>query len=82
VVIDEETLENIANKTGGKYFRATNEEKLSDIYKEIETIETKKFLDNVFEGDPPTDPSPFILWALLIIVLVFSTEKLIFPHVE
>tara|TARA_S200000501_G_scaffold353209_1_gene372798 strand:+ start:48721 stop:49689 length:969 start_codon:yes stop_codon:yes gene_type:complete len=37
--IDEETLRYIADKTGGKYFRATDENALSTIYKEIDKLE-------------------------------------------
>ncbi|WP_026836938.1 vWA domain-containing protein [Gillisia sp. JM1] len=39
VEIDEELLKEIASTTGGKYFRATNNEKLEDIYKEIDSLE-------------------------------------------
>ena len=37
--IDEETLKAIAEKTGGKYFRATNVRSLENIYKEIDRLE-------------------------------------------
>ncbi len=39
VNIDEEILKQIANITGGKYFRATNNEKLKQIYNEIDQLE-------------------------------------------
>jgi len=39
VEIDEELLQDIANTTGGKYFRATNNEKLEAIYEEINKLE-------------------------------------------
>ena len=39
VEIDEELLEDIAKVTGGKYFRATNNEKLEEIYDEINKLE-------------------------------------------
>lgn len=39
VEIDEETLNAIADITGGKYFRAENREVLSDIYQEIDSLE-------------------------------------------
>lgn len=42
VEIDEEVLKTIANKTGGQYFRATNTEKLAEIYKEIGEMEQTK----------------------------------------
>jgi len=37
--IDEETLREIAQKTGGKYFRARSEEELEEIYNEIDKLE-------------------------------------------
>ena len=39
VVIDEETLKQIASITGGKYFRATNNKVLSEIFDEIDKLE-------------------------------------------
>lgn len=39
VEIDEELLKEIAEVTGGKYFRATNNEKLAEIYNEINKLE-------------------------------------------
>ena len=39
VEIDEELLKEIASSTGGKYFRATDNEKLEDIYAEIDSLE-------------------------------------------
>jgi Ca-activated chloride channel homolog len=38
--LDEETLKNIANKTGGQYFRATDTETLHKIYQTINQLET------------------------------------------
>jgi len=39
VEIDEELLKEIAKVTGGQYFRATNNQKLKEIYKEIDKLE-------------------------------------------
>lgn len=39
VEIDEALLQQIASDTGGKYFRATNNEKLEEIYEEIDSLE-------------------------------------------
>ena len=39
VEIDEETLQAIAEQTGGRYFRATDRQKLKEIYDEINTLE-------------------------------------------
>ncbi|WP_339735010.1 VWA domain-containing protein [uncultured Sunxiuqinia sp.] len=42
VKIDEETLQKIADITDGRYFRATNNEKLVQIYEEIDQLEKSK----------------------------------------
>jgi len=39
VNIDEETLETVAQRTGGRYFRATDAEKLKEIYGTIDQLE-------------------------------------------
>lgn len=46
VEIDEALLKNIANQTGGKYFRATNNSSLSAVYKEIDALEKSKVAIN------------------------------------
>lgn len=45
--IDEKSLKEIAQKTGGKYFRAKNTRELLEIYKEIDALEPVKN-DDVF----------------------------------
>jgi Ca-activated chloride channel family protein len=40
--LDEDTLRTIASETSARYFRATDEKKLSEIYKEISQLETTK----------------------------------------
>jgi Ca-activated chloride channel family protein len=42
VEIDEEVLQQIAETTDGRYFRATDNEKLREIYKEIDALEKSK----------------------------------------
>jgi Ca-activated chloride channel family protein len=42
VRIDEDLLKTIAKKTGGKYFRATTNSRLQEIYKEIDKLETSE----------------------------------------
>ena len=36
-------LKEVANLTGGQYFKATSKEKLSEIYQQIDQIEKQKF---------------------------------------
>jgi len=42
VSIDEKTLKEIAQQTGGEYFRATDVESLSQVYEQINQLETTK----------------------------------------
>lgn len=73
VEIDEATLESIAERTGGKYFRATDKEKLQAIYDEINTLEKSK----VEITDFTVYHEEFLPWllaamALLLLEFVFS----------
>ena len=78
VEIDEATLQNIAKTTGGKYFRATDEKSLVEIYKEIEKLEKYKILDKRFHAEPPATPRAFLNWAILILIVTFSVNYLVF----
>ncbi len=46
VEIDEETLRDIAERTGGRYFRADNAEALIDVYAEIDRLERTKISED------------------------------------
>ncbi|SEP92608.1 vWA domain-containing protein [Flavobacterium urocaniciphilum] len=48
VEIDESLMQNIAQITNGKYFRATDNKKLEDIYNEIDQLEKSKITENRF----------------------------------
>ena len=48
VEIDVKLLQNIAQKTGGKYFRATSNQKLESIYDEINKLETSEIKELKF----------------------------------
>ena len=64
VRIDEATLQEIATATGGRYFRATNEDKLEEIYREIDALERTQF--NVLRYQRRTEASG--AWVLLAMV--------------
>lgn len=68
VEIDEATLQAIADETGGKYFRATDEHSLATIYGEIDKLEKRKMEDMHFGAEPPVTIVPFILWGILALV--------------
>lgn len=48
--IDEPTLQSMAQMTNGLYFRATDNEKLSQIYKEIDTLEKSNIESTQFDN--------------------------------
>ena len=48
VDIDEDTLQKIADKTGGKYYRADNAERFQQIYAEIDQLEKTEAVINIF----------------------------------
>lgn len=52
VEIDEKTLQQIAENTGGRYFRATDGDSLKDIYREIDSLEKSRITeDRIVEYD-------------------------------
>lgn len=65
---DEKSLQNIANMTGGHYFRATDNAKLRSIYQEIDQMEKTKI--NVREYNKKNEE--FYLFALLAFVLLLT----------
>jgi len=73
VEIDEPVLQGIANSTGGRYFRATDEAHLSSIYEEISTMEKTEV--KVKEYVNYNDLYPlFLLPGFLLIVLTILLE--------
>lgn len=65
--IDEETLGSIAKITGGKYFRATDNNMLSDVFDEIDSLE-KTRLDVERFSQTDEDFMPWVLIALVAFV--------------
>lgn len=75
VKIDEEVLKTIAHETGGRYFRATNEEKLAAIYEEIDELEKTRF--NVLRYNQKTEEFlPFALIAAIALLGEFLCRTL------
>jgi Ca-activated chloride channel family protein len=72
VEIDEGILRDIASKTGGKYFRATDNNKLVQVYNEIDKLEKSKIDERQFTRREEKFLIPaliaFILLALEIII--------------
>jgi len=68
VSIDEKLLTQIANETGGKYFRATDNESLGTIYKDIDQLEKSKFQVTTYTHYTEKF-FPFVLAAVMFLVL-------------
>jgi len=78
VEIDEVTLNEIADVTGGKYFRATDKKGLSEIYTEIDRLEKSKMADKYFQSEPPPTPAAFLNWIFLFLTFVIILEFSLF----
>lgn len=68
VEIDEQLMENISEMTGGKYFRATDREKLENIYSEIDEMEKSKVKVLEFKTEPPEKFHAFAITALILLL--------------
>lgn len=68
VEIDEELLKDIAKVTGGRYFRATNNEKLTEIYEEINKLEKTEIEEFKFYNYQEMFRPLVLLAALLLMV--------------
>ena len=66
VEIDERLLTQIAEATGGHYFRATDNQKLAQIYTEIDKLEKSKIEELKYYQHKEN----FRLWALLALILL------------
>tara|TARA_B100001057_G_scaffold251948_1_gene252196 strand:- start:5880 stop:6875 length:996 start_codon:yes stop_codon:yes gene_type:complete len=80
VEIDEELLKSIANKTGGLYFRATNNKSLVDIYNEINKLE-KTEIEEIRYSDAQEKYRFFVLIALGLIFVEFIFKKIFFKTI-
>lgn len=71
VEIDEALLREIAETTGGKYFRATNNEKLEEIYEEIDTLEKTEVEEfKYYNYDEQYRPLILLAGALLLFEII------------
>ncbi|MGP1621052.1 MAG: vWA domain-containing protein [Candidatus Cryptobacteroides sp.] len=79
VEIDEKLLKNIAETTGGRYFRATDNTKLSEIYAEINKMEKAKTSVDSFPVYKELFTN-FALSALICFLLEFLLKFAIFKR--
>lgn len=72
VEIDEEVLQQIATLTGGQYFRATDNDKLQQIYQEIDQLEKSKMEERHFSQKK----EQYFIFALIGMCLLIAQALL------
>lgn len=72
--IDEPLMKAIAAETGGKYFRATNNEKLKAVYGEIDKMEKTILNEKIYENKAD------LFMPFLIAGIIFLIFQIIFKH--
>ncbi len=77
VEIDENLMKIIAQKTGGKYFRATDTKRLENIYDEINQLEKTKIDEQKFVQRTELF-RPLALLALVLLLVEFISRKTLF----
>lgn len=80
VNIDEQTLQDIASATNGKYFRATSNKALQEIYKEIDQMERSKIEVKEYHKKKE-EFLIFALLALALLLLEFGLKKTLFKSI-
>ena len=81
VEIDEKLLTTIANTSGGKYFRATSNKKLDEIYDEIDKLERSKIEVTEFRH-VHEEFYPLVAWALVLLLAEFLLRKTVFRTIS
>jgi Ca-activated chloride channel family protein len=73
VQIDEKLMREIATKTGGKYFRANNNQKLKEIYEQIDKLEKTKIEVSAYQRKNEKF-FPFAVVAAFILCVEFAVR--------
>ncbi len=77
VEIDQNLMKSIAKKTGGQYFRATSNSKLSEIYNSINKLETTEIEEQKFY-DYDEKYRPFVWLALGLLLVEIGLRNTVF----
>ncbi|MFU8842740.1 MAG: vWA domain-containing protein [Bacteroidales bacterium] len=80
VTIDEELLQQVSEMTNGRYFRATSNQKLRDVYREIDQLEKSK-IDVTEFTRRKEEFFPFALLALIILTLEILLRNTVFKTI-
>jgi Ca-activated chloride channel homolog len=77
VEIDEPLLQNIAQSTGGKYYRATNAQELEQIYSEIDRLEKSRIDVTTFKRRSEAFAN-WAMWGLILLILELGLRYTVF----
>ncbi|MES2239860.1 MAG: VWA domain-containing protein [Bacteroidota bacterium] len=77
VEIDEKLMKSIAQKTDGKYFRATSNDRLAEIYAEINKLETTEIEELKFY-DYDEKYRPFVLLAGILLLVEIGLRNTVY----
>jgi len=77
VEIDENLLKQISKETNGKYFRATDNKKLAEIYAEIDKLEKSK-IDVLMHSHKKEEFFPWALLAGFLLILEIALRNTLF----
>jgi Ca-activated chloride channel family protein len=77
VEIDEQLMKSIARKTEGKYFRATSNDKLAEIYNSINKLETTEIEELKFY-DYDEKYRPFVLLAAFLLLFEVGLRNTVY----
>jgi Ca-activated chloride channel family protein len=80
VKIDEKTLQEIANITDGKYYRATNNKTLIEIYKAIDLLERSKIQNKEF-SKKNEEYRRYAIGALILALFAMILQFVVFRHI-
>lgn len=81
VEIDEPLLQQIAQNTDGRYFRATSNQKLAEIYKEIDQLERSKIDVTEFKN-MHEEFLPLVLLAITLLLFEFIARQIVFRSIN
>ena len=76
VEIDEDMLIQIAELTGGNYYRATDLDELNEIYREIDRLE-QTVIDEIIYVDYLDQYQRYLIYGLLLLLFAFFNERMI-----
>ena len=75
--IDERLLQDIAQQTGGKYFRATNNDKLKAVYEEIDKMEKTILNETIYENKADAF-FPFLCIGVILFIIYLLLRYSVF----